>query len=778
MATTRIDIEGNASSILTALKQVESAMSKLQTSATQVNRSLSSITASADRMGTALQAAFGIMAGRGLFDFIDGLQNMENKLRVSTRSQEEFNTSIKAVKEISDKTGQSMSAIADLYSKAASNADKLGYSTNQVTSVTYAFATALQVSGASAQGSAAALYQFGQVLNKGKLNGDEFTTMTENLSGNVLNLLIRNMGITRQQFEEFKTKGLVGAKDFTDALIRSMDQLAAMQGKIGPTVGQSLNRIQNAFASMIIDFERSTGIFRKVADAMTFLSKNIDSVVAGMAAIAVVFTVGRFVAIAAEIRVLAKEIGILGAVMNAVGKSPMMLAITGLVAGFMWFQGKKALGTAPEEASTLEQAMAGAKEETSATAQQLTGIGDQLKNILRDLDEQSKILIANNAQYKIEEEVLKYNKQLGYQLNEQQKEKLRLKLQEVEATKEIIQLGNNLELPLSKALLQYKQAQLAMDKAQAEARKQGKTGVDLGSPIAKGTMLANTNLQKELLALTNRGEAERFAIETKYGTAKLDMAISYAQNRRVLEQMGFNLTIATKNLEMQKEMELYNLKIKLMEDEVAKKATLYAMDMSNRDAYFLKTIGGEKAVQEAAKQRAEFEQKTLYDKTQIGIEQGAQLFSALGAQNKKAFEAAKALNIASAIMNTYASVTKALAAYPWPFSLIPAGAALAMGMAQVAQIRAQNYSGRALGGPVTNNNPYIVGERGPELFVPTNNGSIIPNNQLGEGGGATINFNIQANDAQGFDDLLIQRRGMITQFVRDAMQESGQRSRM
>jgi hypothetical protein len=64
------------------------------------------------------------------------------------------------------------------------------------------------------------------------------------------------------------------------------------------------------------------------------------------------------------------------------------------------------------------------------------------------------------------------------------------------------------------------------------------------------------------------------------------------------------------------------------------------------------------------------------------------------------------------------------------------------------------------------------------LFVPTNNGSIIPNNQLGGGGAPTINFNIQANDAQGFDDLLIQRRGMITQFVRDAMQESGQRSRM
>ena len=38
---------------------------------------------------------------------------------------------------------------------------------------------------------------------------------------------------------------------------------------------------------------------------------------------------------------------------------------------------------------------------------------------------------------------------------------------------------------------------------------------------------------------------------------------------------------------------------------------------------------------------------------------------------------------------------------------------------------------RANGGPVTGNSPYIVGERGPELFVPLVSGSIVPNNSVG-----------------------------------------------
>ena len=45
--------------------------------------------------------------------------------------------------------------------------------------------------------------------------------------------------------------------------------------------------------------------------------------------------------------------------------------------------------------------------------------------------------------------------------------------------------------------------------------------------------------------------------------------------------------------------------------------------------------------------------------------------------------------------------------------------------------------GLAHGGPVAGGSPYIVGERGPELFVPSRSGNIIPNGQFG-GGGVTI----------------------------------------
>lgn len=45
--------------------------------------------------------------------------------------------------------------------------------------------------------------------------------------------------------------------------------------------------------------------------------------------------------------------------------------------------------------------------------------------------------------------------------------------------------------------------------------------------------------------------------------------------------------------------------------------------------------------------------------------------------------------------------------------------------------------GRQFGGPVDPGRPFLVGERGPEIFVPRQAGQIVPNNRLG---GVTINF--------------------------------------
>lgn len=86
--------------------------------------------------------------------------------------------------------------------------------------------------------------------------------------------------------------------------------------------------------------------------------------------------------------------------------------------------------------------------------------------------------------------------------------------------------------------------------------------------------------------------------------------------------------------------------------------------------------------------------------------------------------------------------------------------------------------GRAEGGPVYAGRGYLVGERGPERFVPGQNGQIIPNDQLG--GGTVqqeINFNISSTDGPGVQraiaTFLPRIRADVAAIVLDALSRSG-----
>jgi hypothetical protein len=59
--------------------------------------------------------------------------------------------------------------------------------------------------------------------------------------------------------------------------------------------------------------------------------------------------------------------------------------------------------------------------------------------------------------------------------------------------------------------------------------------------------------------------------------------------------------------------------------------------------------------------------------------------------------------------------------------------------------------GRATGGPVSPGQAYVVGERGPEVFVPTSAGAIANNASLNGGGGRNVNVSVTLSGAAGGD---------------------------
>ena len=80
------------------------------------------------------------------------------------------------------------------------------------------------------------------------------------------------------------------------------------------------------------------------------------------------------------------------------------------------------------------------------------------------------------------------------------------------------------------------------------------------------------------------------------------------------------------------------------------------------------------------------------------------------------------------------------------------------------------------GGAVSKGQPAIVGERGPELFIPNSSGQITQNARGTGGSPVNVNFSITTLDATGFNDMLINNRGTISSIINEAVNERGARS--
>jgi flagellar motor protein MotB len=180
-------------------------------------------------------------------------------------------------------------------------------------------------------------------------------------------------------------------------------------------------------------------------------------------------------------------------------------------------------------------------------------------------------------------------------------------------------------------------------------------------------------------------------------------------------------------------------------------------------------------VADAAKQRTKIvedeatEQAKLRKDAIKGI--GDQLMT-LDSSNKKVFQMQKAYRMAEATMAAYQGATNALAApFPFPIPQVMAGAALTLGLANVAQIKAQSFEGGgftgygARAGGLDGKGGRMAMIHPNETVVDHRNGGAagvtIVNNVDARGAGADVDQKIKMAMAQTSQQTVLQVQDLI-----------------
>ena len=807
MADPKIIITADTQQAQAAIANLNRSLSSIERSSAEAQKGLGTLAQTTKLAVGAFAALTASIGVREIVDYTARWTDLNSRLVNATGGQAAASEAMEAISRSARGTYSSLEETAKVFVRNSMAMNELGYTTNEQIQVTEALNNAIAVSGARGVEAASALDAFAQAIARGKMEGEDFNRLIEN-SPRIVKALADGLGVTTGEFRAMITEGKISSDVMIPALISQMKELKKEADAMPATISDAFVVLQNSLFEFIGSTDQALGISEKLSGALVFLADNTGILVGAIAglAVAVAGLLIPLIPAATAMAVLTGGVAVAGAI--AVGAA---LGYAAQEAGLFAKAAEKSV-------DPIKQAEQAAKDAAAAEARRLaaiTKVNDEQKKAFKILEDnlikleetvkfQEISMSLGEAEANIRKMIAEEQKKLaevGKSISEDDKQRIRLAYTRIEALKqeqsinktledihteivglliedkdqrEIILAIRRQELDIGRSLTEEERNRLTSTMAMTQALRE-QTAI---KEAINDATREQTDLEK-----IQRGLGLQKSLGGAPGTGFVTSEKEYQRDQEALQKMLDIKRISEEEYYQQREelARQYNLKIQELEMQriqrtlMAEKSGAAAV-LSQRDQAILQRTGQEERQRAIVAERIEFEKKSEMEKYAFGIDAAAQMFTALGAQNRKAFEAAKAFNIANAIMNTYMAATKALATYPPPFSFIAAAAAVGMGLAQVAQIRSQQYSGREKGGAVAGGMPYMVGEAGPEIFRPSSSGTIIPNDQLGAGGSPlNVNFTINAVDTTNFDDLLINRRGVITQIIRDAMVENGQR---
>ncbi|WP_120993125.1 tape measure protein [Stutzerimonas urumqiensis] len=234
--------------------------------------------------GKAFKAAFSVAAvaaaSRSYSTLADQSTQMESRLKLASRSQEEFNRALGDVRRIANENGASITSVTQLYARLTPALREAGRSQTDVARVTEAVTKAMRISGASASESAAGIQQFAQALGSAVLRGDEFNSIAE-AAPRLMQALADGMGVPVGKLREMAAAGKLTAEVVTNALLSQLPKLTAEAEAMGETFGSAGQRLENAAIDMAGAFDKMTGASSLATKAMNDLAQAMNKVSSG-----------------------------------------------------------------------------------------------------------------------------------------------------------------------------------------------------------------------------------------------------------------------------------------------------------------------------------------------------------------------------------------------------------------------------------------------------------------------------------------------------------------
>lgn len=253
--------------IAAAERKFSGAMSSIQGSA---NRTEGLVARAMGGISGAVAGVSALALARTFLDIADTAKNLEAQLRLATRESGSFAKAQSDVRRIAADTRTELEATAALYGNFARSSRELGITQDQAARATETVAKTFKISGAGAVEASQGTRQLVQALQSGVLRGDEFNTIME-AAPRLARLLADSLGVPIGQLRAMAEAGQLTSDKLVRALTdkRFTAGLDAEFRELPVTFDEAMTQIENAAIITFGAFDRGGQFSSALANFIT-----------------------------------------------------------------------------------------------------------------------------------------------------------------------------------------------------------------------------------------------------------------------------------------------------------------------------------------------------------------------------------------------------------------------------------------------------------------------------------------------------------------------------
>lgn len=240
----------------------------------------------------------GAMSVRKVIEYADTWKQLEGRLRVVTKSQEEFISVQRKLFALADSNRSSISSTINLYSRLAMAVGNNEKAMNNILPTVEAISKGIAITGESSSAAEGAIVQFAQGLSTNfSAAGQEIRSLQEQAPrvakalADGLNKIGVTSNATAGSLNKLAKDGVINATNSMEALASQLQVLRDETAKTPKTVAQAFTQLDNAFLKTLGTSKALAVATRALTGGIITLAENLDKLAAVLTTVAALIAI-------------------------------------------------------------------------------------------------------------------------------------------------------------------------------------------------------------------------------------------------------------------------------------------------------------------------------------------------------------------------------------------------------------------------------------------------------------------------------------------------------